>query len=110
VVGRNPHFAVCQVLVDRGFGTTSKGYEGPDDVARMTHGTGHGVGLEVHEPPTLGEGGTDPLDDGDVVTVEPGLYLVGLGGVRVEDTGMVTNRGFENFTTLPRSLNPRDYL
>jgi Xaa-Pro aminopeptidase len=47
---------------------------------------------------------------GDVVTVEPGLYLSGLGGVRVEDTGMVTEDGFENFTSLTRSLNPKDYL
>ena len=45
-----------------------------------------------------------------MVTVEPGLYLAGLGGVRVEDTGMVTRRGFKNFTPLTRSLDPRDYL
>jgi Xaa-Pro aminopeptidase len=45
-----------------------------------------------------------------VVTVEPGLYESGLGGVRVEDTGMVTADGFRNFTTLPRSLDPADYL
>ena len=50
------------------------------------------------------------LEAGDVVTVEPGLYLLGLGGVRIEDTGMVTADGFENFTTLTRSLDPKDYL
>jgi Xaa-Pro aminopeptidase len=50
------------------------------------------------------------LREGDVITVEPGLYLIGLGGVRIEDTGMVTKEGFKNFTTLTRSLDPRDYL
>ena len=76
----------------------------------MNHSTGHGVGLDVHEQPALRDTVTTPLDEGDVVTVEPGLYLLGLGGVRVEDTGMVTKQGFRNFTTLTRSLNPRDYL
>ncbi|TMB95588.1 MAG: M24 family metallopeptidase, partial [Chloroflexi bacterium] len=51
-----------------------------------------------------------PLEEGDVVTVEPGLYKLGLGGVRVEDTGMVTANGFHNFTTLTRSLDPKDYF
>ncbi len=110
VAGQDPHHAVCHVLVDRGFGTTTRGYEGPDGVARMNHSTGHGVGLDVHEAPSLRDTVRDPLQEGDVVTVEPGLYLLGLGGVRVEDTGMVTNQGFENFTTLTRSLDPRDYL
>jgi Xaa-Pro aminopeptidase len=75
----------------------------------MIHSTGHGVGLEVHEAPYLRDF-EYPLVDGDVVTVEPGLYLEGLGGVRVEDTGMVTAGGFENFSSLPRSLDPRAYL
>jgi Xaa-Pro aminopeptidase len=110
VPGREPHVAVCQVLVDRGFGTTSKGYEGPDGVPRMNHSTGHGVGLDIHEEPALRETTEEPLVEGDVVTVEPGLYKLGLGGVRVEDTGMVTSHGFDNFTTLTRSLDPRDYL
>jgi Xaa-Pro aminopeptidase len=52
----------------------------------------------------------EALLEGDVVTVEPGLYLLGLGGVRIEDTGMVTANGFENFTRLTRSLDPKDYL
>jgi len=110
VAAQDPHHAVCHVLVDRGFGTTTRGYEGPDGVARMNHSTGHGVGLDVHEAPPLRDTVRDPLQEGDVVTVEPGLYLLGLGGVRVEDTGMVTEHGFENFTTLTRSLDPRDYL
>ncbi len=110
VPGKDVHLAVCQVLVDRGFGTTSVGYEGPDGVAKMNHSTGHGVGLEVHEQPALRETADEPLLEGDVVTVEPGLYKLGLGGVRVEDTGMVTAAGFRNFTTITRSLDPKDYL
>ena len=110
VPARDPHLSVCQVLLDLGFGTTTPGYEGPDGVARMNHSTGHGVGLDVHEEPALRSTTEAPLEEGDVVTVEPGLYLLGLGGVRLEDTGMVTGRGFENFTTLTRSLDPRDYL
>jgi Xaa-Pro aminopeptidase len=110
VPGKDVHLAVCQVLVDRGYGTTSTGYEGPDGVPKMNHSTGHGVGLEVHEQPSLRETTDDPLLEGDVVTVEPGLYKLGLGGVRVEDTGMVTAGGFHNFTTITRSLDPKDYL
>jgi len=62
----------------------------------------------VHELPVL-----RPVDmlleEGDVVTVEPGLYKEGLGGVRVEDTGIVTADGFRNFTSLTRSLDPKAY-
>jgi Xaa-Pro aminopeptidase len=110
VSGRDVHDGVCQVLVDRGYGTTTSGLEGPEGVARMIHSTGHGVGLEVHEAPWLRRSDENPLLEGDVVTVEPGLYRLGLGGVRIEDTGMVTKDGFKNFTTLTRSLDPRDYL
>lgn len=110
VTGKEVHSNVCQVLVDRGFGTTSKGFEGPDGVAKMIHSTGHGVGLDVHEEPSVRETATQSLEAGDVITVEPGLYLLGLGGVRIEDTGMVTGSGFKNFTTLTRSLDPKDYL
>ncbi len=104
------HNTACEVLVDRGFGTTTRGYEGPDGVAKMNHSTGHGVGLEVHEDPAVRGPNEEPLQPADVITVEPGLYKLGLGGVRIEDTGMVTENGFENFTTITRSLDPRDYL
>jgi len=107
--GRDVHRAVCRRLVERGFGTVTKGFEGDVNGPRMIHSTGHGVGLEVHEGPQLRD--LDyPLLAGDVVTVEPGLYESGLGGVRVEDTGIVIADGFRNFTTLPRSLDPADYL
>jgi Xaa-Pro aminopeptidase len=108
--GREVHNGVCQVLVDRGYGTTTNGFEGPGGGAKMNHSTGHGVGLDVHEAPALRGPGENTLLEGDIVTVEPGLYLLGLGGVRIEDTGMVTTGGFKNFTTLTRSLDPRDYL
>jgi Xaa-Pro aminopeptidase len=110
IAGRDVHHTVCQVLVDRGYGTTTKGYEGPEGGAKMNHSTGHGVGLDVHEEPTLRGPSEEPLLEGDVVTVEPGLYLLGLGGVRIEDTGMVTSNGFANFTSITRSLDPKDYL
>ena len=110
VAGRDVHHAVCQVLVDRGYGSTTKGYEGPEGGPKMNHSTGHGVGLDVHEEPSLRGPNEEPLLEGDVVTVEPGLYLLGLGGVRIEDTGMVTSNGFANFTSITRSLDPNDYL
>lgn len=109
VNGREVHRAVCQVLVDRGFGTATDGFAGDPAAPRMIHSTGHGVGLEVHEAPALRDLDCT-LQEGDVVTVEPGLYLTGLGGVRVEDTGLVVAGGFRNFTNLPRSLDPADYL
>jgi Xaa-Pro aminopeptidase len=110
VTGRDVHHTVCQILVDRGFGTTTPGFEGPDGVAKMNHSTGHGVGLEVHEEPGVRSANDQPLEAGDVITVEPGLYKLGLGGVRIEDMGMVVDGGFENFTTITRSLDPKDYL
>jgi Xaa-Pro aminopeptidase len=65
------------------------------------HGTGHGVGLEIHEPPRISRV-DDTLQPGHVVTVEPGLYYPGIGGVRIEDTVLVTSDGCENLTTFPK--------
>lgn len=106
--GRDVHRAVCAALVDHGYGTTTAGLQGPPDGPRMIHSTGHGVGLEVHEAPSLRDVAY-PLEVGDAVTVEPGLYEAGLGGVRVEDLLVVTAGGCRNLTTLPRSLDPADY-
>ncbi len=70
----------------------------------MTHGTGHGLGLEVHEPPLLADQGAE-LVAGDVVTVEPGLYCRALGGIRVEDMVVVTETGCRNLNRLPEGLS-----
>lgn len=68
------------------------------------HRTGHGLGMEPHEPPSLMEGQTDPLPVGAVFTVEPGVYLPGIGGVRIEDDVALTADGPLCLTTLPRDL------
>jgi Xaa-Pro aminopeptidase len=70
----------------------------------FVHGLGHGVGLEVHEPPTLSPDSTDTLAAGNVVTVEPGIYLVGYGGIRIEDTVLVQKNGAEKLTKGPYTL------
>jgi Xaa-Pro aminopeptidase len=70
------------------------------------HGLGHGVGLEVHEQPGMGFASKDPLKAGDVVTVEPGCYRQGYGGVRLEDLVLVTKDGAENLTQYPYDLTP----
>ncbi|MCL2807280.1 MAG: aminopeptidase P family protein [Coriobacteriia bacterium] len=70
----------------------------------FTHSLGHGVGIEVHELPSLSPKSTDPLVAGNVVTIEPGVYLPGYGGVRIEDFGLVTDAGFSCFTRSPREL------
>ncbi len=64
----------------------------------FTHSTGHGVGLEIHERPRLGKGETTYLRSGSVVTVEPGVYLEGFGGIRIEDTVLVGPEGAEILT------------
>jgi Xaa-Pro dipeptidase len=68
------------------------------------HRTGHGLGLETHEPPYMVEGNLDLLKPGMTFTVEPGIYLPGVGGVRIEDDVVVTEDGSETLTSLPREL------
>ncbi len=71
----------------------------------FVHSLGHGVGLEVHEPPTLSPDSEDVLAVGNVVTAEPGIYLVGYGGIRIEDTVLVGKSGAEKLTSGPYTLD-----
>jgi Xaa-Pro aminopeptidase len=66
------------------------------------HGLGHGVGLDIHEAPRLHYTSEDTLVAGDVVTIEPGIYIVGNGGIRIEDCVLVTDTGCENLTGAPK--------
>jgi Xaa-Pro aminopeptidase len=68
------------------------------------HGLGHGIGLDVHEAPAVRAESTDTLDAGNVVSCEPGIYLPGLGGVRIEDMVLVTDDGRERLTQAPKDL------
>ncbi|HEX3562694.1 MAG TPA: M24 family metallopeptidase, partial [Solirubrobacterales bacterium] len=71
---------------------------------RFGHGLGHGVGLEVHEGPRLATTSEDDLSEGNVVTVEPGVYLPGRFGVRIEDLVVVSGDGYRNLSGLPKDL------
>ncbi|HYZ90991.1 MAG TPA: Xaa-Pro peptidase family protein [Actinomycetota bacterium] len=68
----------------------------------FVHSTGHGVGLDIHEAPSLAIGADEELEPGMAVTVEPGVYLPGVGGIRIEDLLIVTDDGADNLTTLDR--------
>jgi Xaa-Pro aminopeptidase len=70
----------------------------------FTHSTGHGVGLEIHEPPRLGRGQAEQLRAGMVVTVEPGIYLPARGGVRIEDMVLVTDGAGQVLTPASKDL------
>jgi len=70
----------------------------------FSHGTGHGVGLDIHEGPAVYGSATATLRSGQVVTVEPGVYIAGVGGVRWEDTVVVTDGGCRRLTRSPSTV------
>ena len=86
VTGAQAHQLAEDVLAQGGFG------------GKMGHGLGHGVGLDIHELPVLSPRNPVPLEQGNVVTVEPGIYIEGSFGMRLEDFGVVTADGFQVFT------------
>ena len=90
VVGINIHNAAAKVIADAGYG------------AYFGHGFGHGLGLEIHETP--GAAGQDVLPEGAVISAEPGIYLPGKFGVRIEDMLWLHDGGAENLTKAPKDL------
>lgn len=92
ITGKQAHEHAEQVLADGGY------------AGRMGHGLGHGVGMDVHEDPVLAPRNEDPLVPGNVVTVEPGIYIPGQFGMRLEDFGVITDEGFNVFTQTAHDL------
>jgi Xaa-Pro aminopeptidase len=92
LTGQEVDAKVRQYIADKGYGQ----YFG--------HGLGHGVGLEIHEMPVLNTRNNIPLPMGAVVTIEPGIYLPGKGGVRIEDTVLLTADGARKLTASPKEL------
>lgn len=92
VTGKEAHELAERVLADAGF------------AGKMGHGLGHGVGIDIHEEPVLSPRNDRALVAGNVVTVEPGIYLPGEFGMRLEDFGVITDEGFEVFTQSPHEM------
>jgi Xaa-Pro aminopeptidase len=94
VSGADLHLLVVDFFKERGYDSNTRGF---------VHNLGHGVGLQIHELPTVGPSGK-MLETGNVITIEPGLYYPGTGGVRLEDIGVVTKNGFDKFTVFSEDL------
>ncbi|MCY2974904.1 MAG: M24 family metallopeptidase [Planctomycetota bacterium] len=106
ITGHSVHEVTASVIKQHGFEMRLPIDSDPIDFTAMTHGTGHGLGLEVHEAPLLAENGVE-IVEGDVLTIEPGLYCKSLGGIRVEDMVVVTANGCRNLNRLPQGLTWR---
>jgi Xaa-Pro aminopeptidase len=105
ITGRELHALVCDVFESAGQRTQRTG-PGADPDEGFQFSLGHGVGLEVHEDPSLGQTGRSPLVAGDVVALEPGLWHRDVGEVRFEDLLLVTEDGSETLTSYPYELTP----
>ena len=92
IIGKDVHLHSKKVIADAGYGEF------------YGHGLGHGVGIEIHELPGFGMRWDKPVPAGSVVTVEPGIYLPGEFGIRLEDCGVVTEEGYQPFTQSPHEL------
>jgi len=90
MTGGDAHMLAHKVIEEAGYGDS------------FGHGLGHGVGLQVHESPRVGQTSEDVLQDGMVITVEPGIYLPGWGGVRIEDMGYLKDGRYVGFTRAPK--------
>jgi len=87
ITGEQAHQIAATVIAEAGYGE------------QFGHGLGHGVGLDIHEAPRLGPRSTDVIEDGQVVTVEPGIYIPGWGGVRIEDQCVVEGGRLRRLST-----------
>ena len=105
MTGRSVFDGTCDIFEAAGYKTQRKKEEGKPLEEGFFHSLGHGVGLEVHEEPTLGRAPGE-LVAGDVIAVEPGLYRNGYGGCRLEDLVLVTEGGGEVLTDYPYDLEP----
>jgi len=106
VEGRALFDGTCEIFEAAGEPTQRTKTPGEPLADGFFHGLGHGVGLEVHEEPGLGILADKKLLAGDCITIEPGLYRQGYGGVRLEDNVLVTEDGYENLTQYPYDLEP----
>lgn len=95
--------AVEQVFESAGYLTSGVGKEFPF-AEGFVHSVGHGVGKDIHMSPHIGRSSNDVLCEGDVVTIEPGLYYKNIGGIRVEDMVLVTDVGIQNFTNFSKKF------
>ncbi len=104
VTGAEVHDIACDVIEDAGYETLRSD---PSTDTGFIHSTGHGVGLDIHEQPSVSPSGGE-LEPGHVISIEPGIYDPAVGGVRIEDLVVVTEDGYENLTDYRVGLEPKN--